>query len=49
VRDLTRYLTRVDVGRLKMGVADLVRAGLLAEDKSGKATRYVIVDDSSTG
>jgi len=47
VRDLTRYLTRVDVGRLKMGVADLVRAGLLAEDKSGKSTRFTIVEEST--
>lgn len=42
VRDLSRYMTRVDVGRIKQGCADLVRAGLLVEDKSSRSVRYVI-------
>jgi len=42
VRDLSRYMTRVDVGKIKQGCADLVRNGLLIEEKTGRASRYMI-------
>ncbi len=40
VRDLSRYMTTVDVGKIKTVVFDLVKAGVLIEDKSGKSPRY---------
>lgn len=45
IRDLSRYLTRVDIGRIKMGVVDLVKAGLLSENKDGKSPRYSTMED----
>lgn len=45
IRDLSRYLTRVDIGRIKMGVVDLVKAGLLSENKDGKSPRYTVMED----
>ena len=45
VRDLSRYLTQVDVGRLKEGVVDLVRVGLLHEDRTGRSPRYTSVGE----
>lgn len=40
VRDLSRYMTTVDVGKIKTVVFDMVKAGLLIENKDGKSPRY---------
>lgn len=45
VRDLSRYIKGVSVGSLKVAVADLVRVGLLAEDREGRSPRYLINAD----
>ncbi len=45
VRDLSRYLTKVDVGRIKESVVDMVRVGLLQEQKSSHGTRYTSVGE----
>ncbi len=46
IRDMSRYMTRVDVARIKMACTDLVRVGLLSEDKTGKSPRYSIVEET---
>jgi hypothetical protein len=45
IRDLSRYLTRTDVGKIKMVVTDMVRTNLLSEDKSGKSSRYTVAEE----
>ncbi|SRR6266566_982270 len=46
IRDLSRYLTRIDIDRLKMSVTDLVHGGQLSENKSGKSPRYTTIYES---
>jgi hypothetical protein len=45
VRDLSRYLTQVDVGRIKESVSDMVRSNMLKEDKTGRSPRYTSVQE----
>jgi hypothetical protein len=45
VRDLSRYMTRVDVGKIKQGIMDLIQAKLLVADTLGRSTRYRIATD----
>lgn len=40
IRDLSRYITKVDSGRLKMAVLDLVRSQQLIEEKTAHAVKY---------
>lgn len=49
VRDLSRYIKEVDVGRLKIAVVDLQRAGLLVEQKSAHGVRYSTPQASEDG
>jgi Protein of unknown function (DUF3987) len=46
IKEIRDYLKRVDLGRLKQGVHDLVRARLLAEDTLGKSPRYTTVEET---
>src|SRR6266566_3751106 len=46
IRDLSRYLTRIDIDRLKMSVTDLVHGGKLSENKRGKSPRYTTIYES---
>ncbi len=40
IKEIRDYLKGVDLGRIKMAIVDLYKAGLLNEDNSGKSPRY---------
>ena len=46
VRDLSRYLTRIDVGHIKTGITNLIHEGLLSENNSGKSPRYTTMEET---
>lgn len=47
VRDLSRYLTKVEVGKIREVVTDLARSGLLVEHKSAHGTRYTTTKEDA--